>query len=362
VIQNIPVGGENATHYKLTFEAQKMRGARPGQFIMMDTRPREQTLKPYTVQEEDLESSVERVPRAFLKRPFGIHRAFYPGFEKDYLKNLALPPSLAAALHTVLPHQFDIFYKVLENGVGTREMRKLKPKDQIHMIAPLGKPFIVRNLRRDGIREVHVIGGGVGMAPLVFFVQALRFYAFQVRAFIGVGEIQLLRYRSSDDAGYEKSDALAGSFGEKTEDAYVYVDDLLAAGLRPEDIFVSCDNKKPLDLKGKIPKRNLHEGFVSKQYGQYLESKRDKRSENEFHHIASFACGPMKMMEKVWEVAKQNGIHLRVLMEKRMACGIGVCLSCVCKTTDSDGKIEYTRVCTEGPVFDAGKIVWETET
>jgi dihydroorotate dehydrogenase electron transfer subunit len=63
------------------------------------------------------------------------------------------------------------------------------------------------------------------------------------------------------------------------------------------------------------------------------------------------------MMKAVNDIAKTHRVPLRVLIEKRMACGIGVCLSCVCKTTaPSSG---YSRVCKEGPIFDASEIIWD---
>ena len=70
---------------------------------------------------------------------------------------------------------------------------------------------------------VHVIGGGVGMAPLILLVEALRYYSFPVKVFLGMASLQSLRYR----------DELAATFGEKPRDAYIYVDDLLAAGVKP---------------------------------------------------------------------------------------------------------------------------------
>jgi dihydroorotate dehydrogenase electron transfer subunit len=347
IVDNKPIGGSDRSHYKLTFRAPPMQGVRPSQFIMMDTTPARGLLGGRTVCREGLRKCVDLTPQPVLKRPFGIHRAFYHHFGRGYLKHLVLPPSLATALHTVYPHEFDILYKVLTDGIGTRLMTKLKKGQEVHMIGPLGRAFDVRSLREKGIREVHVVGGGVGMAPLVFFVQALRYFAFSVKTFIGINKLQSLRYRGDVDH----------SFQEEPKEAYVYVDDLLEVGLLPEDIFLSCDSEKPASVVRGIPQENTHFGLVTDQYRRFLES----RPSLDAGSVMVFACGPDQMMEVVWKICQQARIPLQVLKEKRMACGIGVCLSCVCKVRGTDGGEENARVCTEGPLFDAGEIIWKID-
>jgi dihydroorotate dehydrogenase electron transfer subunit len=68
-------------------------------------------------------------------------------------------------------------------------------------------------------------------------------------------------------------------------------------------------------------------------------------------------CGPRVMMKAVAELAAQHNIPCQVSMEERMACGVGACLGCVCKTRDEDGE-RMSRVCTDGPVFNATEVVW----
>ncbi|MCO8122754.1 dihydroorotate dehydrogenase electron transfer subunit [Stieleria sp. TO1_6] len=69
-------------------------------------------------------------------------------------------------------------------------------------------------------------------------------------------------------------------------------------------------------------------------------------------------CGPEIMMEKVAEVCRERGVDCQVSMETPMACGIGICFSCVAKVQQDDGEWDYKRTCVEGPIFDAEKIVW----
>ena len=69
-------------------------------------------------------------------------------------------------------------------------------------------------------------------------------------------------------------------------------------------------------------------------------------------------CGPEPMMEAVAEVASAHSTPCDVSLETPMACGIGICFSCVVKTIQDDGSWDYKRTCVEGPVFDAKRIVW----
>lgn len=73
---------------------------------------------------------------------------------------------------------------------------------------------------------------------------------------------------------------------------------------------------------------------------------------------AVFACGPKPMLRAVKAYAEQNKLPCFISMEERMACGIGACLACVCKTVDTDGhsRVKNARVCADGPVFDAKKV------
>jgi len=339
VLANIPVGEGEPTHYKLRFRANALDSTTPGQFIMIDTLSREsqRPFKSHTHNLHDLSLSFD-APEPYLKRPFGLHRAFYPHFAPAYLRNLALPPTLARVLHTTAPSEFDVLCKVLEHGVGTTELAKLKRGRHVQLIGPLGKRFDLRAFARTAPREVHVIGGGVGVAPLIFLVQGLRFLGLKVKAFIGVETFESLRHR----------DDLAASYVADPRDVRVYVDDLVAAGLARKDIYVSCEKESKIGRA--LAKRNQHTGFISEQYEAYLNES------NNADNAAAFACGPTPMMKAVYDITKPRDIALKVLMEKRMACGVGVCLSCVCKT--KTGPHGYSRVCTEGPIFDADEIEW----
>jgi dihydroorotate dehydrogenase electron transfer subunit len=63
-------------------------------------------------------------------------------------------------------------------------------------------------------------------------------------------------------------------------------------------------------------------------------------------------------MESVAELTAKRGVRCEVSLETPMACGIGICFSCVVKVRQPDGQWDYKRTCVEGPIFDANKIVW----
>lgn len=342
--ENVPVGGEGA-YYKLRFEARDLRSIIPGQFIMMDTTPLKSRRAPWNkpVSPGEFKKLFAAAPRSFLKRPFSIHRPHFKYFSPDYMRRLVLPPLLATMLHTVLPHEFDLVYKVLPSGVGTQEMTRLKPGDRVQMIGPLGKRYDLRRLRRDGVEEVHLVGGGVGMAPLIFMIPALKFLGLKVKAFIGVESLDQLIHK----------DELAASYADDPRNVRIYIDDLIAAGVDRKDIFVSF--VREAQVKCGLPQKNMARGFVTDLYQSYLDSRKAKPA------TAAFSCGPTVMMHKVHGICKERGIALKVLMEKPMGCGIGVCLSCVCTTKDKDGANKFSRVCADGPIFEADDIVWKDE-
>ena len=349
VEDNRPVReGGDCKHFRIKFRAPELKFVVPGQFVMIDTLPTSERRKlenrkalhirkyPHYAKIADLSQ------RSYLKRPFSIHRAFYKHFGFGYLKNILLPPNLAPVSHTVFPNRFEIFYKVLDDGIGTNELSKVKKGDKIEMVGPLGGITELAGLRQ-GFTDVHLVGGGVGMAPLIFFGQALKFYSFKLKAFIGIDRIETLLF----------SERFAPTFSEDPKNAYVYVENLLSIGLDLSDIYVSTEHDhRSSDTFSRLRPENCHVGFVAEQYAEYLESQKATSG------ILVIACGPQPMLRALEEIATKHNVPMKVLMEKRMACGIGVCMSCVCKTKKGNST-EYSRVCTDGPVFDSKDIVWD---
>lgn len=76
------------------------------------------------------------------------------------------------------------------------------------------------------------------------------------------------------------------------------------------------------------------------------------------HDVRIACCGPEPMMEGVSQIAQQRGVPCEVSLETPMACGIGICFTCVAKIKQEDGSWDYRRTCMEGPIFPAESIEW----
>ncbi len=93
-------------------------------------------------------------------------------------------------------------------------------------------------------------------------------------------------------------------------------------------------------------------GFVTDLLRQVLDESADRSSRT------IVCCGPERMMAAVAQIAKQYDVPCQVSLETPMACGIGICFTCVAKVRQSDGSWDYKRTCVEGPIFDAELIEW----
>lgn len=195
----------------------------------------------------------------------------------------------------------DILYQVV--GFGTDHMTTLEAGEECELIGPVGK---VWNPPARG--RCLLVGGGVGAAPLFMLCQQIAASDASVDVVLGAQTEQALvcRRRYAELLGVEPACATDdGTYG------------------RP--------------------------GFCTSLVEEALDAAADEGSPYDYVAV----CGPEPLMKIVAAQAKRAGVRCEVSMEKRMACGIGACLSCVVDTVD--GK---KRACVDGPVFDAEKVVW----
>jgi dihydroorotate dehydrogenase electron transfer subunit len=178
-------------------------------------------------------------------------------------------------------------------GSGTKALSEFKPGDMLDIIAPLGK----RGFSADKYKSAILVGGGIGTPPLKFAKNKLKESA------------AVLGFRSKANV------IMADEF----EDATVCTDD------------------------GSFG----HHGNVSEPLEKLLMSGK---------YEAVFACGPKPMLKTVVSLSEKYNIPSEVSLEERMACGVGACLGCACKTV-KDGKEIYSHVCKDGPVFDGNEAV-----
>ncbi len=182
-----------------------------------------------------------------------------------------------------------IVYRIA--GGGTREFSRLRSGDSIDILGPLGNGF---PLEKTKGKRVMLMGGGIGIPPMLETAKAIQ--------------------------------------GEK----------LIVSGYRDE-LFLT----EELNAAGELYLAT-EDGSAGTR-GNVLDAVRANRLEAD----VIFACGPTPMLRAIKAYALEKGIPCWISMEERMACGIGACLACVCKSTEIDGHslVHNKRICKDGPVF-----------
>lgn len=224
-----------------------------------------------------------------------IAQAAKPGqfisvYSKDASKLLPRPISLCEIDRE--KGTLRIVYRVTGKGTGTEEFSTYTAGDRIDILGPLGNGFPLE--RAEG-KKSFLIGGGIGIPPMVQLAKELH------------GEKQAV-------VGYRD----AGTF--LTEELSQYA-----------NLYIATEDGS-LGTKGTV-----------------LDCIR----ENALDADVIFACGPTPMLRALKTYAAEKKIECWISMEERMACGIGACLACVCKSTELDAhsQVHNKRVCKEGPVF-----------
>jgi len=212
------------------------------------------------------------------------------------------------------PVGIDIVYLVI--GKMTSRLATLKPGDTLDLWGPLGNGFSAQP-----VEHLLMVAGGIGQTPFL----ALG------REFLG------LRKYGNPPREITPSQQVTLCYGVRTADLLAGAEDFRSCGI---DLLVSSDD-------GSVG----HHGLVTEIFEQVLE-------ENPKTTFRVACCGPEPMMEAVAGIARARGVDCEVSLETPMACGIGICFSCVVKARQSDGGWDYKRTCVEGPVFNATSIAW----
>jgi dihydroorotate dehydrogenase electron transfer subunit len=211
----------------------------------------------------------------FLRRPFGIS-------------------GIDAAQGTVT-----LYYRTV--GRGTRMLAEIQPQEGLNVMGPLGQGFAWA----PQTRSAALVGGGMGIAPLLALAQALQAQKIDMRVFLG-------------------AKGLDGIFG---------ADMLQKAGCT---LFIATED-------GSGGRR----GWVTDVFQEDMQAQAVD---------AVFACGPVPMLRSVARLCQAHRLPCQVSMEARMACGLGACMGCVIPVRHGDGGTKRERVCRQGPVFDGAKV------
>jgi dihydroorotate dehydrogenase electron transfer subunit len=197
-----------------------------------------------------------------------------------------------------------IQFVVATHGRGTEWLVQQKPRATLDLVGPLGVPF---PMPRDGVPAV-LVGGGYGTAPLIPLAEQLLALGSELEVIVGAASASKL-------FGEMQAKRLIGKVTVTTDDG--------SAGQR---------------------------GWVTDPLPSAIERLGAQ---------IVYACGPMPMLRAVGEVAQAHAIPAQVAVEEAMACGIGVCMTCVLPVRGTDGVSRFVRSCVEGPVFDAGRMRWD---
>jgi len=211
------------------------------------------------------------------------------------------------------PAGIDVVYLVV--GKCTRLLAKVTPGQQLVVWGPLGNGFEPR-----AIDHLIMVAGGIGQTP-----------------FFALGQEYLGKRRYGDPPRTVPScSKVTLCYGARTREYLAGVEDFQRVGV---DVRISTED-------GSCG----HRGLVTDLLKDILAHADTP------HRIV--CCGPEPMMEAVSAIAIAAGVPCQVSLETPMACGIGICFTCVAKIRDGEGKWDYRRTCVEGPVFDATEVVW----
>jgi dihydroorotate dehydrogenase electron transfer subunit len=224
------------------------------------------------------------------------------------------------ALYDTVPdstsHSFAIDIVYLTLGKMTHRLAKFRSGDQIEVWGPLGNGF--QPVVTD---HLIMVAGGIGQTP-----------------FKALGQEYLgSRQYGDPPRAMPHAKRVTMCYGVRTAELAAGVSDFQAAGI---DVRLSSDD-------GTVG----HQGLVTDLLGQALD---EDATENRM----VICCGPEPMMHAVSEICHANSTRCFASLETPMACGIGICFSCVTKVRQAYGDWDWKRTCVEGPIFDAARIEW----
>ncbi len=226
--------------------------------------------------------------------------------ESDHGPFLSRPLSISSVYSKGNETFMELLYKVV--GKGTKLFSRLKEGTALRAAGPLGKGFDLS----PSSRKIILIAGGIGVVPLAFLAQRCRerFPDPDIICYLGAGEAGVI-------PGLERLEQVCSEVKISTDDG----------------------------------SRGYH-GTVTELFRQDLGCYNGD-------DVRIYSCGPRSMLRSLQTLLQDQPIACQVSLEERMACGIGACLGCVVRTRGDDGEEKLVRACTEGPVFDIKRVIFE---
>ncbi|MFA6135413.1 MAG: dihydroorotate dehydrogenase electron transfer subunit [Phycisphaerae bacterium] len=294
-------------HYRMVVSLDRFPATLPGQFVqILCRRPGPQV----SLQETDWPQG--RLP--------DCHQAELTGVEPLLRRPISLAGREDRPDGRV---ELTIIYRV--GGTGTAWLSSVEPDDELSLIGPLGNGFPIC----PDAPVAALVGGGVGIPPLMYLGRHLATVGREVAAFCGARTKGLLPLTVIPSACVDPEGTpspCVAEFAAHGVSAALCTDDG-SAGLR---------------------------GFVSTAFERWLDAKNLSPGQ-----LIVYSCGPEHMMQAVARICQARGIPCYLALERHMACGMGTCQSCAVKiAADNDRGWAFKLCCTDGPVFDARQVLW----
>ncbi len=290
-------------HVALEFEVPEFPAAEPGQFVELLCRERaDERLQTHDWPDETAPPALcdpeLRTRSAFLRRPFSLADQWTDAHGSVHLLVIS---------RTI--------------GVGTSWLEHLQVGDSVDVTGPLGKPFLIP----EEPRPLLLVGGGVGIPPLLFLARRLH-----ERSRAGVSLV----------FGATSADLLpVARIAEPSGDAANPTCCLALPGGASFPAILTTDDGT-LGVRGRVT-----DGIAAWW---------DAHRRREHGTPMVLACGPEPMLAAIARQARQLGFDAQLCIERPMGCGLGTCLSCVVRVHDLSRSAgwRWALTCTEGPVFD----------
>ena len=214
----------------------------------------------------------------------------------------------------------EFLYKVF--GHGSQLLSRRKPGEIINLLGPIGVPFRLHPERRRPL----LIGGGVGIPPMVFLADDIRKQPQAYQPFVIMGSEVPFPFRSRPST-------------------------IMVPGM-PDGVIACMPLLEDWGIASRLASKQgypgSHDGYVTDLARHYLDALDDAQRQQ----VEVFSCGPHPMLDAVTAVAREYGLPCQVSLEEFMACAVGGCAGCVVEVQTEKGPA-MKRVCVDGPVFDA---------
>ncbi|MCY4420752.1 MAG: dihydroorotate dehydrogenase electron transfer subunit [Gammaproteobacteria bacterium] len=217
----------------------------------------------------------------------------------------------------------EILYKIV--GLGSAELATRKPGDTLQCLGPIGNAF---SLHENATRPL-LLGGGVGIPPIIFLAEKLRENS-------GLHPIVILGSEIPFPFPAKPSKILAPDMPKDVIAAMPLLDDWgIVSRLTSLQGYPGC-----------------FQGYVH-QLAEHWFLNLDQAARQD---VQVFACGPNRMLEAVSGFCREHALPCQVCLEEFMACAVGGCAGCVVPYRENNRTVAMKRVCVDGPVFDAANI------